>query len=221
MLKRLLILFALLLFMAGTLAAQDHQDWEGWQFYAGGNWLTTNANPELPPLAVTGHVGGYGWEAAVTQYVPSHPWFGAVVDLSGSYGRHGTLIIPANSLGSANPPDTLVIPNAVNLSGYAFLAGPTFRFSKPNAPVQPFVRVLVGGVHSYASLNSKGKTAIFGYATNGDTEVGFGGGGGFDWMMTKRWGVRAQVDYIEANFKDPYRNLQREVRGSFGVVLHL
>jgi opacity protein-like surface antigen len=109
----------------------------------------------------------------------------------------------------------------VNLSGYAFLAGPTFRLSKPDAPVQPFVRVLVGGVHSYASLNSKGEAAIAGYATTGDSEVGFGAGGGFDWMMTKRWGVRAQVDYIEANFKDPYSDLQHEVRASFGIVMHL
>jgi hypothetical protein len=120
-----------------------------------------------------------GWDVALTDnFVPA---VGVTADLSGAYGSI----------------------NGVSGSDFhTFMFGPQLRFP---APVSPFVRALVGGVH------------VGGGGVSG-TSFAAGFGGGIDIHVNKLFAFRPiQVDYIHSHFNS-YG--QDNLRVSIGLVIH-
>lgn len=120
-----------------------------------------------------------GWDLALTDnFVPA---VGVTADLSGAYGS-------INGVSGSN--------------FHTFMFGPQLRFP---APVSPFARALVGGVH------------VGGGGASG-TSLAYGVGGGIDVHVNKLIAFRPiQIDYIRSHF-DSYG--QNNLRVSIGLVIH-
>jgi hypothetical protein len=120
-----------------------------------------------------------GWDVALTDnFVPA---VGVTADLSGAYGS-------INGVSGSN--------------FHTFMFGPQLRFP---APVSPFVRALVGGVH------------VGGGGVSG-TSVAAGFGGGIDVHVNQLIAFRPiQIDYIHSHFNS-YG--QDNFRVSIGLVIH-
>ena len=119
-----------------------------------------------------------GWDVALTDNFVSA--LGITFDLSGTYGS-------VNGVSGSN--------------FHSFLLGPQLRFP---APVSPFVRVLIGGVH------------VGGGASGTSLAAGFGGG--IDIHKSKLISLRPiQIDVIHSHFNN---NGQDNFRISAGIVFH-
>ncbi|MGC1108213.1 MAG: outer membrane beta-barrel protein [Candidatus Acidiferrales bacterium] len=120
-----------------------------------------------------------GWDASFTDnFVPA---VGITADLSGAYGS-------INGVSGSN--------------FHTFLFGPQLRFP---APVSPFVRGLVGGVH------------VGGGGVSG-TSLAAGFGGGIDIHVNSLIAFRPiQIDYIHSHFNSTG---QDNFRISAGIVVH-
>ena len=120
-----------------------------------------------------------GWDASLTDnFVPA---VGITADLSGAYGS-------VNGVSGSN--------------FHTFLFGPQLRFP---APVSPFVRALVGGVH----VGGGGSSA---------TSLASGFGGGIDIHVNGLISFRPiQFDYIHSHFN---HTGQDNYRISAGLVIH-
>lgn len=120
-----------------------------------------------------------GWDFALTDnFIPA---VGVTADVSGAYGS---------------------INGVSGSSLHTFMFGPQLRFP---APVSPFVRALVGGVH------------VGGGGASG-TSLAAGFGGGIDIHVNHLVAFRPiQVDYIHSHFNG-YG--QDNFRVSVGLVIH-
>jgi hypothetical protein len=130
-----------------------------------------------------------GFQISTTGNVTS--WFGILGDFGGQYSH-------VSDLGPAQP------GLSTNTSVYEYLVGP--RFTKRTQRVNLFVNALVGV--------ASGRSGI-GFS---DSELAFGGGGGFDINISRRFAVRPlQVDYI-GSFADM---VEHNMRFSAGIVVRL
>jgi hypothetical protein len=121
-----------------------------------------------------------GWDFALTDNII--PAVGITADLSGAYGS---------------------INNVSGSDFHSFMFGPQLRFP---APVSPFVRALVGGVH------------VGGGGVSG-TSLAAGFGGGIDIHLNHFVSFRpVQIDYIHSHFNSQGQN---NFRYSIGLVVHL
>ncbi|HZR23382.1 MAG TPA: hypothetical protein VFA59_07340 [Vicinamibacterales bacterium] len=99
----------------------------------------------------------------------------------------------------------------IDLSTYAVLGGP--RASARIGRVTEFGQVLVG-------LNHASSTVVG--ITSGDSGLAIQPGGGLDYPLSRRFAVRAQVDYraIRGGVGPPIADPRHVLRGSAAIVYH-
>lgn len=122
---------------------------------------------------LVGPNGMNGWNASANFKI--RPWVGFVTDFSGFY--------PSYTLCSG--PDCKDTGTA-----YTFLFGP--QLSMQRGRIAPFARFLIGDAH--ASVGVPG----IGLQSNNSFSVA--AGGGVDYFLTGRFGLRGQVDWLYTGF---------------------
>jgi len=108
----------------------------------------------------------------------------------------------------------------VPLRSFYFLVGPEFKLSN-RTRVAPFAHALFGAVHSTATF-ATGPTVSFSDAS-GQTGFASAFGGGVDFRVNRRFGLRTTLDYIptfldEATPRE--RGPQHHIRISVGGLFH-
>lgn len=220
MVRKLLLLAAICL--CARAEAQNGQ----WEIYGGGSYTRIDVSPDLK-VAGLDKINSYGWDTSVSEYINN--WFGATADFSGMYARP-TLKIAANAFGSGVPSSSVDLTDLFNTRAYTFMFGPSFAYRR-NAKVQPFARMLIGGVRASADLTSKGKALLSsaGITTQvtgaSKTRWGFAAGGGADIRINNLVSVRGQADWIRSTFPDFIATTgddrQNNIRVSAGIVFRL
>lgn len=163
-------------------------------------------------------VNMYGWNASVTQYT-SLKWLGATVEVGGLY-KTPEVTIPADYFESGIPETETTFDNVIHTSMYSAMIGPSFAYrASPN--VEPFMRVLLGGVYTKAKLSSMGESLTGDCLESSDWVFGYAIGGGADFKISKLVAIRGQVDWIRSTFPDGSNDRQDNIRVSGGLVLHL
>ncbi|MEK6299743.1 MAG: outer membrane beta-barrel protein [Acidobacteriota bacterium] len=101
---------------------------------------------------------------------------------------------------------------------FYFMAGPEIK-ARNRTRVTPFAHGLVGVARSTADFSTA--SAIF-TRNDSHTRTGFAYalGGGLDFRITQRFGVRAMADYVQTFLGDPDPNKSRQnhVRLSLGIL---
>jgi opacity protein-like surface antigen len=166
----------------------------------------------IPALDFGKRHHSYGWQVALNQNMT--PWFGVVADFSGGYL---TKSLDVTSL-MGPVPANLKIEARDRISLYTFMAGPQFTLRRSDR-VQPFGRVLFGGMHLKDSFNMVEN----GLAVDPDTvtkETGFalGFGGGADIRVNRIVAVRLTADVIRTHY---FNEPQYQPRFSAGLAFNL
>jgi opacity protein-like surface antigen len=214
--RRSCILVLLLLVFCIPASAQSD-----WRVFGGFSFnridcLSADMSSEQGLLGVN-DVNMYGWNASVTQYT-SLKWLGATVEVGGLY-KTPDVTIPADYFGSGIP-ETDTFENVIHTSMYTAMIGPSFVY-RANPNIEPFARVLIGGVYSKAKLSSIGERLAGGPLEASDWVFGYTIGGGADFKISKLIAIRGQVDWICSKFSDGSNDRQDNIRVSGGLVLHL
>jgi opacity protein-like surface antigen len=123
---------------------------------------------------------GLGFDTSVTGFLNKR--FGIEGNVDGHFKTKTFNIITCQALGCPPPSFT------ARISSFNFMGGPHVRFQTANSKVTPYVHALAGGNHSRASSN---------VLTGADSETDFALklGGGVDFGLTTRTGVRLSADY--------------------------
>jgi hypothetical protein len=131
-----------------------------------------------------GGVNGNGWNIAVTGNLNN--WFGVTGDFSGAYAT----------------------VDGVSLKNTTYTFGPVVSL-RENKGFTPFAHVLVGGLHTTASISNVGSGSANGFATFA--------GGGVDVNVSPHLSVRpGQFDWFLAHVSGS--NSSKNFRYSAGVV---
>lgn len=149
---------------------------------------------------LTNNSGVSGWNASLT--LPIRSAFGVVADVSGFY--------PSSNSGCGSQ-----CTSSARI--HTFMVGPQINFG--SGKVKPFVRLLVGDTNMYTA-NSGTES----YTFTSNNAVTFGLGGGVDYNLTHRFGLRGQVDWLHNGFKTTNSQLAIDevhnvARISTGVVV--
>lgn len=162
-------------------------------------------DPAFPLLNFGSHQNMHGWNFGGEEDTLA-PWFGVVVDVSGSYGENN---IDLGTVGS-------VTTNArTKLRFYTFTGGPQFTL-RSSSKVQPFVRALLGGAWESFSANIvQNNVPLFTDVHQSDEGFAYGGGGGADLFFSHRVGLRIAVDMLRTPF---FRDTQNNIRGTAGLL---
>src|SRR5579864_1036989 len=139
----------------------------------------------------------HGWNASAQYNI--NKWLGAVADFSGHYGT---------------PAEDPTIPASVSGSIHNFLFGPQINIRGAKAK---------GFVHALFGVNRVKLDASPSFGTPEFTDNAFGMaiGGGVDYNLTKRFGVRVgQFDYLYSNH-DFGLGHQNNFRFSTGLLINL
>lgn len=125
---------------------------------------------------------GLGFDTSVTGYFNRR--FGIEGDVDGHYKRKNYTV--TQTIGTVTGTANI----NTHISTYNFMAGPHLRFATDNSKVTPFLHALLGANHSRVSATAFGTNIK-------DTETDFALklGGGVDFDMTPRVGLRLGADY--------------------------
>ena len=162
-------------------------------------------DPTFPLLNFGSHQSLHGWNFGAEEDTLA-PWFGVVVDVSGSYGTNNI------DLGSVAG---ITTKTRTRLRFYTFTGGPQFTLRR-SSRVQPFVRALLGGAWESFSANVLvNNVPLFGEVKEKDEGFAYGGGGGADFFFSRKVGLRVAVDIIRTPF---FNDTQNNLRGDAGLV---
>jgi hypothetical protein len=160
-----------------------------WDLFAGGTLQRGVGSTSTPNY--------YGWDTSVTERpYQSHPWIGGTVEASGSYRNSASTVLGA----SVKTDD----------GAYTVMGGPSVTFKLHR--VQPFARVLLGGLFNRTSISVSSQNA----STVVSKYFGTAFGGGVDFPVTQKFAIRGQADWL----RDWTSNLEasNSIRASAGVV---
>jgi len=147
---------------------------------------------------------GKGWYADVVGNL--NRTVGIVFEVGGSYKSISASETFLDVTGTAT----------VDLRVHEFMGGVRFN-ARPNAQLVPFGQVLVGAVNGSAKISgsaSIGGTTIFSTSEEESaTNLGLQVGGGLNFLLTERVGVRVGVDYLRVFEEDAGANLFRFAAG--------
>jgi hypothetical protein len=108
--------------------------------------------------------------------------------------------------------------NPVGIPGhsdiFSYMGGPLFYLSD-RGRIQTTAHVLLGGARVSAPIAVSGGTLIGGWATG----FAWATGGAVDYRFSKRFAVRASLDYLSTTYFGPSLALQRQSNVGFGVAL--
>jgi hypothetical protein len=154
-------------------------------------------------FSLTSDSGGLtGWNASAT--FPAAPRIGVVTDFSGYYPGFNP---GCNGCGQ-------------HAKIHTFLVGP--QFSASRGRVTPFARFLLGDTHMSTAIDSLPNYITF----TSNNSFTFGGGGGVDVRVSRRFALRGQADWLHNGFQTTDNQRRNEeihnvARLSVGIVLHL
>lgn len=123
---------------------------------------------------------GLGFDTSVTGFLNKR--FGIEGNFDGHFKTKTFNLITCQALGC--PPPSF----SAHISSFNFMGGPHFRFQTANSKVTPYVHALAGGNHSRASSS-------FVTGTDSETDFALKLGGGVDFGLTTRTGIRLSADY--------------------------
>jgi opacity protein-like surface antigen len=167
--------------------------------------LQHTLDPTFPLLNFGSHQNMHGWNFGGEEDTLA-PWFGVVVDVSGTYGENNI------NLGTVAGVTT---KTRTKLRLYTFTAGPQFTLRR-SSKVQPFVRALLGGAWESFSVNVvENNVPLFADVKQSDEGFAYGGGGGADFFLSHKFGLRVAVDMIRTPF---FRDTQNNIRGTAGFL---
>lgn len=181
---RKLLLLAILIAACGSMALAQSSDRSKPEFFAGFSVDSIDTGINQSGVFVqnsNNRVAGYGFETSVTGFLNRS--FGIEGDFDGHF-RSKTFNVSATS---STGPFTAV---NTRFRDFNFMAGPHFKFTTSNAKVSPYLHALLGGNHSSITGTTTGVTV-----NNSETDFALKLGGGLDFGMTNRVGVRLAGDY--------------------------
>lgn len=118
----------------------------------------------------------YGWATSVSQRpYQEHPWLGGTIEASGGY--HNSTATASN----------VVVQGSE--AWYTVMGGPSAAFRVKR--VQPFARVLLGGVVDSASASANGQSV-----SSSTSHFGTSMGGGVDVAVNRSFALRAQAGWL-------------------------
>lgn len=208
----LVLLFVMVLTCTPAAAQSD------WRVFGGFSYMRSETSPYLEPFGLD-HINSIGWGASVTQYMGRARWFGATAELSGSY-KNPSLAIPANYFGEGLPESKMEVGDVMRTSTYSLMLGPTFAYRK-NTAIEPFARILFGGVNQRAGLTSKGAILAGADINGSEWAFGFALGGGADIRISNLIALRGQADWIRSTFRDGVADRQNNIRLMGGLVFRI
>lgn len=211
-----ILIFLLFLFCLPAYAQSDWRVFGGFSFNRM-DFLPADFSSEQGTLGVENE-NMYGWTASVTEYT-SLRWLGVTAEVSGYY-KSPTLNVPADYFDPGVPETDVQIENAVHTSMYSAMFGPSFAY-RGSSVVEPFARVLLGGIYGRADLSSLGEFLAGRSGKVSDWVFGYAVGGGADFKIANRVALRGQVDWVRSMFRDGIDDRQNNIRVSGGLVLHL
>jgi hypothetical protein len=141
-------------------------------------------------------------------------WLGLTFNTTGSWSRASIDLSPFFRL--LNIPDTVEVP--IQSSYASYMGGPQFT-DRRSRLIQPFGRVLVGGIklHHRGDIRVNGTTVSGSVQSIHDFGFGYGAGGGGDFVITPRISARVSVDYVRSNL---FASHQSNIRLAIGAVFH-
>lgn len=215
---RLLLICSLMILVCLPAAAQDDVRINRYTVYTGFDYMTA------PGLSLTQR--GFDTDFGITV----KPWLGLGVDfsaagngiISGGGTINGTSTTYAPVLTQVLPPNTINVP--FKSTTYTIAAGPQIYIRKLKR-VTFLIRPGLGAIHAGVDLSLDPR--LGGLFTNlhlpvpsahqSDTTYFVGLGGGFDYNVSRRLGLRVTADWINAHlYSDILTNRQNYFRFTIG-----
>jgi opacity protein-like surface antigen len=173
--RKVILLAAMMLCLASASFAQDRAKPEFFAGFSVGSLDTGLGNSGLTNAG--DRETTFGFETSGTGYFNKS--FGIEGNFDGHF-KHKTF-------------STGTLDFRTNLSTFNFMAGPHVRFGNTESKVTPFVHALAGGNHSRITTDA---SSVIGTNLNDSaTDFALKLGGGVDFAMSQRIGLRLAADY--------------------------
>jgi hypothetical protein len=114
------------------------------------------------------------------------------------------------------------VASGIDINKMTFMGGPRYTYTgHTGAAATPRYQIsaqgLFGGVHGFDGLYPEGSAV-----TSSASGFALQAGGGFDYYLTKHWGLRLfEANYVRTDLPNNAADVQNDLRLSFGVVYHI
>jgi opacity protein-like surface antigen len=184
---RKLLFLAMLIVASASMVFAQSTDRAKPEFFAGfsADSIDTGINDaDVVVRNANNRQTGYGFETSGTGYFNNR--VGIEGNFDGHFKRKTFDVNGVTCLAIGCP--TLSVNT--HISSYNFMAGPHVRFPSGDSKVVPFLHALAGGNHSRLSGTTTGITI-----RDNSTDFALKLGGGIDFGVSERVGVRLSADY--------------------------